>query len=203
MLTCGVVPVAFGKGITIPIPKSVNSRSSMKSEEFRGITISAIISKIFELAVLHNFNDYLSSSDAQLGFKKKLGCNHAIFAVKQVIDFYAKNCSTVNVCTLDISKAFDKVNYFVLMQKLMKRNMPKTLVSLLFMWHSNSFNCVKWFNNISFAYRLECGVRQGGVLSPYRFAIIMSTTYLLICIILDLVVSLIMYVLIHLCMQMI
>jgi len=171
MLICGVVPVAFGKGITIPIPKSANSHSCMKSEEFRGITISVIISKMFELAVLHNFHEYLSSSDAQLGFKKKLGCNHAIFAVKQVIDYYTKNCSTVNVCTLDISKAFDKVNYFVLMQKLMKRNMPKTLVALLLMWYSNSFNCVKWYNHISFAYRLECGVRQGGVLSPYLFAI--------------------------------
>lgn len=46
---------------------------------------------------------------AQLGFKKGTGCTRAIYAVKQVVDYYVRGDSTVNICTMEITKAFDKV----------------------------------------------------------------------------------------------
>jgi len=54
---------------------------------------------------------YLGSSDVQLGFKKRLDCRNAIFALKYVVEHFIKFVSTVNVCLLDMSKAFDKVNH--------------------------------------------------------------------------------------------
>ena len=45
-----------------------------------------------------------------------------------------KGGSTVNLCTIDISKAFYKVNYYILLSKLMKRGLPKSLIELLHMW---------------------------------------------------------------------
>ncbi|XP_060810118.1 uncharacterized protein LOC132904218 [Amyelois transitella] len=36
-------------------------------------------------------------------------------------------------------------------------------------WYQNQINVVKWSDGISDAYRLECGVRQGGITSPKLF----------------------------------
>ena len=48
----------------------------------------------------------------QFGFKKCYGCNHAIYTVQSTIEYFNNNNSTVNICVLNISKAFDKVNNY-------------------------------------------------------------------------------------------
>jgi hypothetical protein len=160
-LLCGIVPSDFGLGISIPIPKLFTTTSSMNSDEFRCITISPVISKVFEHCILDNFENYFSSSDAQFGFKKRTGCNHAIFSVKCVVDYFVKGGSTVSLCTLDISKAFDNVSHDVLFIKLMNRGLPKSLLTLLIRWYSSSQSRVRWLNAYSYSYFPSSGVRHG------------------------------------------
>ena len=77
------------------------------------------------------FADYVSkifrlcASDNQFAFKANTGCSNAIYVLRNVIDYYIDNetTGTVNLGCLDISKAFDKLNYYVLFMKLMKRKM--------------------------------------------------------------------------------
>jgi len=40
-----------------------------------------------------------------------IGCNHALFTLRKTIDHFVGNNSTVNLCTLDMSKAFDRLNH--------------------------------------------------------------------------------------------
>jgi len=49
-----------------------------------------------------------------------MGCNHAIYTVRQAVDRFIKGGNTVNLCSIDLSKAFDKVNHKALLIKLMK-----------------------------------------------------------------------------------
>jgi len=46
------------------------------------------------------------------------------YLLRQVIESYISNGSTVNMCTLDLSKAFDRTNHYALLIKLMHRNFP-------------------------------------------------------------------------------
>jgi len=46
--------------------------------------------------------------------------------------------STVSLCALDVSKAYDKVNHSALFVKLMKRQIPTALLRVLENWLSNS-----------------------------------------------------------------
>ena len=55
---------------------------AMTCEDFRGIAISRIISKLFEYCFIDKFGEFLSTDNKQFGFKKGMGCNHAIFTAR-------------------------------------------------------------------------------------------------------------------------
>jgi len=168
----GYVPEGFRQSYIVPVPKVKDCRiKSMTCNDFRGIAISPIVSKIFEYCILHKFNQFLGSCDVQFGFKKGLGCRNAIYTVRKIIDRYVEGGSTVNVCSIDLTKAFDKVNHSALYMKLMKRHVPVELLRLLESWLSDCFACVKWNNSWSCVFKVSSGVRQGSVLSPYLFAV--------------------------------
>ena len=167
----GHIPNKFGASYTIPIPKCDTRTKGLNVDDFRGISISPVISKLFELCILERFSDYFESSDYQFGFKKQLSCCHLIYSVRSVIEQYISNSSTVNICTLDISKGFDKMNHYALFVKLMERKFPIELLVILENWFTMSITCVRWGGQDSYFFKLMAGVRQGGVLSPVLFAI--------------------------------
>lgn len=171
MMAKSYVPAQFGCGILVPIQKDSSLKGLQKLENFRGITLSPIISKIFEHSLLFLYGNVFKSSDRQLGFKAGLGCVHAIYCVRKVVDFFVSNDSTVNICCLDISKAFDKVNHNCLLYKLLQLSIPLCVVNILHDWYSKLFARVKFGHCMAQAFPIKCGVRQGSVLSPILFCI--------------------------------
>ena len=75
---------------------------SVSVDDFRGILISSVISKVFEHCILDRYGGFLLSSDNQFGFKKKSNCTHAIYTLRSVVDYYINNGSTVNIYALGI-----------------------------------------------------------------------------------------------------
>lgn len=166
------VPRDFCLSYTIPLPKVRDTYcKTLSCSDFRGIAISSVLSKTFEHCILDVFGNFLTSSDNQFGFKKQLGCTSAIFALRKIIDHHLRGGNTVNICSIDVSKAFDKTNHHGLLLKLMDRRVPTPIVEILHYWLSNSSSCVKWNGCFSKFFDLKFGVRQGSVLSPSLFAI--------------------------------
>jgi len=89
------VPDSFGKSYIVPIPKSNATNRALSVDDFRGISISSVISKLFEHAVLDRFAHYFTTSDNQFGFNKHIGCRHVIYNVRNVIEHYINNSSTI------------------------------------------------------------------------------------------------------------
>ena len=136
-----------------------------------------------EHCVLRRFELYFITSDNQFGFKKHLGSSwmpHAIYTVRSVVNHYVSNGSTgtLNVCAIDISKAFDRMNHFGLFIKLMDRFVNVLL--LLEDWYGKCFTGVKWDSLLSCMFQLTRGIRQGGVLSPYLFALYVDDVMVII-----------------------
>jgi hypothetical protein len=173
MMRTGHVPDSFGASYTIPLLKGNASTCSKNlcTDDFRGISISPVLSKIFEHCILKRFGKFLTTSENQFGFKKSVGCSQCIYTVRSVVDLYVNNGSTVNLCALDVSKAFDKTNHYGIYLRLMEVSIPFELLIVLENWFNKCFTCVQWGSVYSRWFKLRCGVRQGGVLSPYLFAL--------------------------------
>ena len=67
------VPDSFGLSYTIPLLKVKTScmSKSLCVKDFRGISITPLLSKLFENVILAKFESYFVTSDKQFGLKKK------------------------------------------------------------------------------------------------------------------------------------
>ena len=63
-------------------------RFTHKSNSLAIGAFSPIISNIFELMLMHNLQSYLQSDNLQFGFKKYSSGVHAMFALRNVVDYY-------------------------------------------------------------------------------------------------------------------
>ena len=162
------VPDDFGVGVIVPIVK--NYRGNLcSSDNYRPITLSPIISKVFEHFLLHKFSGNLRTDNLQFGFKKGLGCSNALFLLRQTIHFFTSHGSDIFIASLDASRAFDRVNHFKLYSTLIKSNVSSEFVRIIINWYSKLCANVKWFNCFSDSFTIHSGVRQGGILSPLLF----------------------------------
>ena len=170
MLRHSFVPKNFRFGFMIPIIKD-NNVSHSDVSNYRGITISPIISKIFEHVLKNVYSEFFFTSSHQFGFKKKNSTSHSLYCLRETIDYYVNNGSSVYCSFLDASKAFDRLVHAGLFLKLMERKIPLQLLNILITWHDGLFCRVKWDDYLSDWFPILAGVRQGGVLSPDLYSI--------------------------------
>ena len=165
MKTHAFVPSQFRFGTIIPIVKDRNGNLS-DTNNYRGITISAMPSKVFEHALKIMFSRHLKTSSYQFGFKPKSSTSHALFSLRETINHYIDHGSKVYCSYLDASKAFDRLVHTGLFIKLIERGTPKCFVDLLINWYSDLQCRVRWDGYLGNWFCISAGVRQGGVLSP-------------------------------------
>ena len=165
MLCHSFVPTQFARGTIVPIVKDQQGDRSDVSN-YRGITISPIISKVFEHVLKYIFREYLRSSPWQFGFKRKNSTTSALFCLQQTVDYYINNGSRVYCAFLDASKAFDRLIHSGLFHKMIKNGVPKVFIDLIMNWYQHLVCRVRWDCEYSSWFHVKAGVRQGGVLSP-------------------------------------
>ena len=88
ILLTGHVPAEFGLGVIHPILKCKSGNKTVGYDDFRGITISPVISKVLEKCILDSFGHYFWSFDNQFGFKSNVGCSNAIYCLRSFTDYF-------------------------------------------------------------------------------------------------------------------
>ena len=170
MMKHSFVPRQFKFGTIIPLIKD-RSGSTCDVNNYRGITISPIASKVFEHALKIEFSRYLETSSYQFGFKKGKSTVHALFCLKETINYYIDHGSRVFCSFLDASKAFDRLVHSGLFIKLIQRGIPKSFLDILIFWYDGLLCRVRWDGFYSEWFSITAGVRQGGILSPDLYSI--------------------------------
>ena len=70
-MASGCVPSGFKDSYIVPIPKAKNTRTkALTCDDFRGIAISSVLSKIFEHCILDRFRELFLPAENQFGLKK-------------------------------------------------------------------------------------------------------------------------------------
>ena len=154
--------------LLVPLLKS-KVKDPSASGNYRPIAIATALSKVIEKAVLRRLEAYLYTLDNQFSYKKEHGTEMCVWALKNVIQYYTSRGSPVYLCFLDASKAFDRVNYWKLFDKLLVRGSPGHIVKLLMYWYTTQEFIVKWGAATSLSFKSANGIRQGGILSPYLY----------------------------------
>ena len=170
MIQHSYVPVEFLSGVISPIIKD-NEGDHSDPRNYRGLTLGVVFSYLFEHALLLKIGHLLETDSLQFGYKKGHSTSHAIYSLKECIEYFTSRGSNVFAAFLDCTKGFDKVCHSGMYIKLIKRGVPLCILNLLIYWYSNLTSAVKWNGVFSESFRVYSGVRQGGVLSPHLFAI--------------------------------
>ena len=164
----GFVPDGFGSGIIVPLIKD-KSGSINDTLNYRPITLTAVISKVFENVILSVCQQCFTTDELQFGFKRNMGCSDAIFAVKSTVNYFVERGSCVYAAALDLKKAFDSVNHFKLFSTLLDAGVPIPVIDVMCNWYSKLFAAVRWNSCLSLPFSVGSGVRQGSTLSPALF----------------------------------
>ena len=146
------------------------------SNKYRPIAIATctIVSKLYESTILYKCEDFLTTCDNQFGFKRKHSTEFCIYTLKEFIDYYKQRGTTIFVTFLDASKAFDKIDFWLLFQKLITKDFPVFIIKILAYWYCRQEMHVRWGSTSTSSFHVSNGVKQGGILSPMLFNVYMD-----------------------------
>ena len=97
-----------------------------------------------------------------------------MFATQEVVAKYLREGGRVYVCLYDLQKAFDSVECPVLLEKLFDAGVNGQMWRLLKSWCDGGSCQVTLDGRLSGSYSVGRGVKQGSVLSPAFFPLVMD-----------------------------
>ena len=110
----------------------------------------------------------------QSTYRKVVSYTGAIFAAQEVVAKYLRGANRVYMCWYALQKAFDYVKYPVLLEKLFDAGVNGKMWRLLKSWYDGGSCKVRIDEMLSENFWVERGVKQGSVLSPVLFRLVMD-----------------------------
>ena len=126
------------------------------SNNYKPIAIATIVSKLYESTILYKCEDFLKTCDNQFGFKPKHSTEFCIYTLKEFIDYYKQRGTIIFVTFLDASKAFDKIDFWLLFQQDAREAMLVVFSVLTKRICMHKTNFLRTYSNIVLKVILNC-----------------------------------------------
>ena len=163
------IPAEMLKGVIVPSVK--NKREDPSSiNNYREVMISCNLFKIFEYCIMPYLNKVKLSAN-QFAYRKNTSTLLAISCLKETIMNNIDHQDAVYACFLDMSKAFERVNHSLLLDKLKDKGIPEFVINVFKSIFRDSEIQVCYNNCMSNSWNIGRGIRQGGVTSALLFNI--------------------------------
>lgn len=171
-LTTGTFPQAWKLAHVRPLPKSEQTSASCN---YRPISILPTLSKVLEKIVRKQIVKYLTDSDLlnnlQSGFREGRSTQTALLKVTEDIRKALDDGHITVLTLLDFSKAFDSVDYDILIAKCKHLSFSDSTISWIASYLHNRQQIVVVDDLCSNPNPVHQGVPQGSVLGPLFFLI--------------------------------
>ena len=171
------VPDSLKLGIVTPIYKG-GGKDPLDTNSYRGITLTPVLAKVLESLILGRLQDVLLEKGIphlnQTGYRRKVSCAEAIFSTMEAVSQFAQQGEKMYMCFFDLHKAFDSVQYPVLLKRLYEAGIDGKTWRLIRDWYNRPRSRVRVGGRLSAEFTLERGVLQGSVLSPVLFLLVMD-----------------------------
>ena len=119
-LSHGVVPYTILICTLIPLVKD-NLGDITSSDNYRAIAGGCLLLKLLDIVILLLEGDKLGCDELQFGYQVKSSTTMCTWGVTAVVDYYTRHDRAVYGCAMDMTKAFDMVEWSDLFDTLRKR----------------------------------------------------------------------------------
>ena len=172
MLNMGVFPDLLKISKVIPIYKK---EDDTMFSNYRPISLLPSISKIFEKVILEQLTTYLNKNNLihkhQYGFRKNYSTEYASLHIVDYLNYEMDKNRTPTNIYLDLSKAFDSLSHYILLNKLQHYGLCDVALNLLKSYLTNRKQFVQYNEYSSDMKYSHNGVPQGSILGPLLFLI--------------------------------
>jgi hypothetical protein len=173
----GIYPEKWSEGYITPIFKSDNSRLP---QNYRGITITSCVGKLFNIILNNRLDKFLLEHniihETQIGFSKNSRTSDHLFVLKCLVDKYINSGGKrLYACFVDFHKAFDTVIHSGIKCKLLQCGISGLFYNILCsMYSAQNKISVKIGDRLTDPFIQEIGVSKGDVLSHNIFKIFLN-----------------------------
>ena len=157
-LSHGSVPYFILLCTLIPLVKD-NLGDITSSDNYRAIAGGCLLLKLLDIVILKLEGEKLTCDELQFGYQAKCSTTMCSWAVTSVIDYYNRNGKAVYGCAMDMSKAFDMVEWSKLFITLKERGVHVIFLRTLMFIYRNQQCDVKWSGKYSYRFSVSNGVR--------------------------------------------
>jgi len=169
------VPQHIKKGIIAPIPKG-KDRNMLSKDNYRGITLLSVVSKVYEKLLLQWFEKYnvIKINSLQGACVNGSSSLNTAMILRENIAALGNHGNPVYVCLLDARKAFDTVWHKGLFYKLANMGCNKHLWLILWSYYQGFLCSVQVAGGRTPWFVAEQGVHQGGPFSMKLYIVFNS-----------------------------
>lgn len=176
IFTTSTFPRGWKVGRIVPIPKCGDGYDV---ENLRPISIMPAISKVVEnimkLRIMQHVNRFSLIKDCQYAYRSGHNTTSLLLGLTDTVRKCLNDSKLCFLLSLDLSKAFDRVDHLRLLEKLRdKFKFSKTACSLVASYLTGRSQFVSLNGRSSFVGSIGSGVPQGSVLGPLLFMLYMN-----------------------------